>query len=84
MTIGHFEILAEDIERENSFHSGLFGWDIERVEGLADFGRLLPRIVYAISAQFFPILMSTFKGTQSFIASGIIRATRDFISPISS
>jgi len=38
MTIGHFGIPAEDIERANSFRSQLLGWNIERVEGQAGLG----------------------------------------------
>jgi len=37
MTNRHLEIPAEDIERAKSFYSELFGWNIERVEGPAEY-----------------------------------------------
>ncbi|MFC1755723.1 VOC family protein [Thermoproteota archaeon] len=33
-TIVHFEIPAKDLEKQNKFYSKLFGWKIEKVEGM--------------------------------------------------
>jgi hypothetical protein len=33
-SVVHFEIPADDVERAKKFYSGLFGWKIERWEGL--------------------------------------------------
>lgn len=35
-TLVHFELPADDIERAKKFYSNLFGWKIEKWEGLAN------------------------------------------------
>ena len=35
-TLVHFELPADDIERAKKFYTNLFGWKIEKWEGLAN------------------------------------------------
>ena len=35
-TLVHFELPADDIERAKKFYTNLFGWNIEKWEGLAN------------------------------------------------
>ena len=35
-TLAHFELPADDIERAKKFYTNLFGWKIEKWEGLVN------------------------------------------------